>query len=285
METFSALLSICAGNSPVTGEFPAQRPVTRSFDVFFDLRLIKRLSKQSWGWWFETPWRPLWRHCNVHRIMFPWEKPSPVERRGPYQWHFCYIIHLSMSPMIILSWDTNLTVLAHPSAGTVLTTGVTCVLEKNYFAVDISHSSRVDMTCQTPILSQHYTCIVEKFKCNKFHPRRSPMSTTKTDYKESRPHVLWQYKNWVQNGLFKMKMIGKLYHHTGGNWFVDGTRSNKCMKLPLNILWVCQEDMMYFSTHSRRRITAVCVNSKSIYKGSDNHPPNTSYQIIFLINP
>ena len=39
------------GNSPVTGEFPAQRPVTRSFDVFFDLRLNKRLSKQRWGWW------------------------------------------------------------------------------------------------------------------------------------------------------------------------------------------------------------------------------------------
>ena len=39
METFSALLAICAGNSPATGEFPAQRPVTRSFDVFFDLRL------------------------------------------------------------------------------------------------------------------------------------------------------------------------------------------------------------------------------------------------------
>ena len=64
IETFSALLTICAGNSPVTGEFPAQRPVTRSFDIFFDLRLHKRLSKQSWGWWFETPSRPLWRHCN-----------------------------------------------------------------------------------------------------------------------------------------------------------------------------------------------------------------------------
>ena len=37
METFSALLAFCAGNSPVTGEFPAQRPVKRSFDVFFDL--------------------------------------------------------------------------------------------------------------------------------------------------------------------------------------------------------------------------------------------------------
>ena len=65
METFSALLVICAVNSSVPGKFPAQRPVTRSFDVFFDLRLNKRLSKQSWGWWFETLSSPLWRHCNV----------------------------------------------------------------------------------------------------------------------------------------------------------------------------------------------------------------------------
>ena len=69
METFSALLAICAGNSPVIGEFPAQRPVTRNFDVFFDLRLNKRLSKQSWGWWFKTPSRPLWRQCNdIHTV-------------------------------------------------------------------------------------------------------------------------------------------------------------------------------------------------------------------------
>ena len=48
METFSALLALCAG----------------SFDVFFDLRLSKRLSKQSRRWWFEMPSRSLWRHCN-----------------------------------------------------------------------------------------------------------------------------------------------------------------------------------------------------------------------------
>ena len=46
------------------GEFPSQRPVTRSFDVSFDLRLNTRLCKQSWGWWFETPSRLLWRHRN-----------------------------------------------------------------------------------------------------------------------------------------------------------------------------------------------------------------------------
>ena len=61
MEAFHALLAICAGNSPVPGD---QRPVTRRFDVFFDLRLNKRLSKQSWGWWFETPSRPVWHHCS-----------------------------------------------------------------------------------------------------------------------------------------------------------------------------------------------------------------------------
>ena len=61
METFSALLAICAGNSPV----PAQRPVARSFDVFFALRQNDRLSKQWWGWWIEMSSRPLWRHCNV----------------------------------------------------------------------------------------------------------------------------------------------------------------------------------------------------------------------------
>ena len=64
METFSTLLAICAENSPVPGEFPAQRPVTRSFDVFFDLRPNKLLSKQSWGWWSETPSSSLWRHRN-----------------------------------------------------------------------------------------------------------------------------------------------------------------------------------------------------------------------------
>ena len=70
METFSVLLAICVGNSPVTGEFPAQKTVTQSFDVFFDLRLNKRLSKQWWGWWFETLSCPSWRHCNDIRACF-----------------------------------------------------------------------------------------------------------------------------------------------------------------------------------------------------------------------
>ena len=78
VETFCALLALCAMNSPVTGEFPSQRPATRSFDVFLDLRLNEGLSKQSWGWWFEAPSRPLLRHSNgddstYYRL---WRNPS-----------------------------------------------------------------------------------------------------------------------------------------------------------------------------------------------------------------
>ena len=85
IETFSALLSLCAGNSPVTGEFTAQRPVTQSFDVFFDLCLNERLSKKSWGWWFETPSCPLWRHCNaINACMYRCEHIWPSICRYAY---------------------------------------------------------------------------------------------------------------------------------------------------------------------------------------------------------
>ena len=69
MEIFSALLALWAGNSPIAGEFSAQRPVTRGFHVFFDLRLNQKLSKQWRRRWFETPWCSFWRHCYV--IFFP----------------------------------------------------------------------------------------------------------------------------------------------------------------------------------------------------------------------
>ena len=81
IEAFFALLAFCAGNSPVTGEFPEQRQVTRSFDVFFDPRLNKRLSNQSWGWWSETPMCPLWRHCNVYPTFEIWQIDWLVQER------------------------------------------------------------------------------------------------------------------------------------------------------------------------------------------------------------
>ena len=75
------LLAFCVGNSTVTSKFPTQRLVTQSFDVFFDLCLNKTLSKQSWGWWFETPSCSSWCHCNgwPHLCMMAW----PTMALGP----------------------------------------------------------------------------------------------------------------------------------------------------------------------------------------------------------
>ena len=69
MKKFSASLALCLGISLVTGEFPSQRPVTWSFDVFFDLCLNKWLSKQSRRRWFEMPPRSLWHHCNGVKLL------------------------------------------------------------------------------------------------------------------------------------------------------------------------------------------------------------------------
>ena len=74
METFSALLIFCEGNSPVAGEFPSQRPVTRSFGVFFDVRPNKRLSKPWRRQWFETTSHSLWRHRNVSGFSLQYHK-------------------------------------------------------------------------------------------------------------------------------------------------------------------------------------------------------------------
>ena len=91
METFSALPAFCVGNSPVTGEFLTQRPVTRSFDVFFDLHLNKRLRKQSWGWWFETLSFALWRHCNEVTVGECWRLQCIVQSTPVKQ---CTAIHV-----------------------------------------------------------------------------------------------------------------------------------------------------------------------------------------------
>ena len=86
---------------------PAQRSVTRSFDVFFDLCLNKRLSKQWWGWWFETLSHPLWRHSNVsfkfremrenaNTFVFFWNKVSTTT----YE-------YTTMTTFLLLDWRHN----------------------------------------------------------------------------------------------------------------------------------------------------------------------------------
>ena len=103
MVTISAPLAICPWNSPVTGEFPAHKPVTRSFGIFFDLHLNKRLSKQSWRWWFKTPSRPLWRHCNGL---------CPLQRYQLIFRHICWphstAVYLSGGRYAIQLWKNNM---------------------------------------------------------------------------------------------------------------------------------------------------------------------------------
>ena len=113
METLSALLALCAGNSPVTGEFPAQRPVTRSFDVFFDLRLNKRLSKQSWRWWLGCHRAHydgamirmvLLSLSNIEKIVQGTNELTVPNRAEPSDWH----VLLNALPSTILHFDNIL---------------------------------------------------------------------------------------------------------------------------------------------------------------------------------
>ena len=118
LKTFSVLLVLCEGKPPVTAGFPS---VTRSVDVFFDLRLNKRLSKQSRCWWFESPSRWLWRHCIVRIALSTLNAPffnstgviceQGVVRMYSYNTNFypdmlrvqgyCYNLSPSVSPSVL----------------------------------------------------------------------------------------------------------------------------------------------------------------------------------------
>ena len=123
----SVLLAICAGNSPVPGEFPTQKPVTRSFDVFFDLHLNKRLSKQSWGWWLETLSRPLGRHCNG--LCALWRSKAcdcdlfgdPGRAVGDHKWrlsrvHYIFAMHCTQCTMTKWCTANHVIILLHLTA-------------------------------------------------------------------------------------------------------------------------------------------------------------------------
>ena len=91
-------VAFCVGNSPVTRDFPSQRPMTRSFDIFFNLRLNKRLSEQLWGWWFETPSRSSWRHyndgqrCNLKSRMIQCSNHHLANAQVAQSWYFILIL-------------------------------------------------------------------------------------------------------------------------------------------------------------------------------------------------
>ena len=73
---------LCVEFTGHTCEFPSQRPVTRSFDGFFDLHLNKRLRKPLWGWLFETSSLSLWRHRNDHSMALLFWRHHTISWRG-----------------------------------------------------------------------------------------------------------------------------------------------------------------------------------------------------------
>ena len=97
MTSSNGNISFCEGNSPVTGEFPSQRPVTRSFDVFFELHLNKLLSKPLICRWLETSVRSLWRHSNVIRrwlsILGAWPSANTIKTKlRPAYWVYMVVL-------------------------------------------------------------------------------------------------------------------------------------------------------------------------------------------------
>ena len=143
METFSTFLALCAGNSPVSGESPEQTPLTRSFGVFFDLRLNKRSSKQSRRRWFETPLCPLWRHCNVWTGQ--WHVHSRVSSVPIHVWEIYTLLMIMLTDifqnssrvyrlgffLLFLTFSTGMAA-SHPS---LLFLGVRCSRAGPYFII------------------------------------------------------------------------------------------------------------------------------------------------------
>ena len=129
METFSALLALCTGDSQVTGEFSAQRPVTQTFDVFFHSCLNKRLSKQSWGWWFETPSRSLWRHYNEYSKNLRNLMPGTqfIKLLCTQLTHWGGVMHICVSRLNIIGSDNGLSLCWHQCWNVV-----NLVLETNF---------------------------------------------------------------------------------------------------------------------------------------------------------
>ena len=113
METFSALLALCAGNSPVTGEFPSQRPVTHSFDVFFDLRpiyfeLVLDIPVSLWsavGEYTDTNnYLTSIIRFEINIIMFSW--PFVVQKNESYRTniYFMPLTNARSFVLLVLPW-------------------------------------------------------------------------------------------------------------------------------------------------------------------------------------
>ena len=127
METFTALLALCAGNSPVTGKFPSQVPVTRSFDVFLGPHLSGRLNTHSGRQWFQTASRSLWRHCSDDEAFHSADAvcgnsspkvsqgvPHGLPIRGRSMW--CLLWDTGVNKVLAFSLCIVFNIMSHPTA-------------------------------------------------------------------------------------------------------------------------------------------------------------------------
>ena len=114
MGTFSAKLTFFEGNLLVTSGFPSKRPAIRSFNIFFDLRLNKRLNKQSRRRRFETPSPLSWLHCNevmiraMEYILWILGPHSRVEKSHIYidEYNFTHESIINNWRMYVMSFDS-----------------------------------------------------------------------------------------------------------------------------------------------------------------------------------
>ena len=172
---------LCEGNSPVTGGFPWQRPVTRSFDVFFILCLNKRLIKQSKRRWFETQSPSLWRHGNESAR---------------------FLVHTSLGKLSIYVRDNNRAVrTAMWSVGIVILLSTGSILIFGYQEVEMSYWPNfrqwlhAEVVCMTTLVVP-VTKIPSKWKLSHSVQRYISVPYTKTEINQCIASCVLYFQSW-----------------------------------------------------------------------------------------
>ena len=207
---------------PVPGDFPAQRLVTRSFDVFFDLRLNKRLSKQSWGWW--SP--PLWRHCNeISGIHIPylnyrsvsvtsyqcllmefWSVCQKATRSSPLQWRH----GVTCASMRLISHGFLFNRYLRPTTSKTTIIHIAGPLWGDQLVNAGSHSEKATYTKNVPMSCRHWHVISSS-------PNVSPVEFLILTIKFQRTWLIWmRLSNSNQKKFREFPVIYILVFHKVG---------------------------------------------------------------------
>ena len=171
---FRVTVPLC-GEFTGPSEFPTQRPVTRSFDVFFDLRLNKRLRKQPRGWWFETPLWSLWRHCNGI-----WMNTS--DHRNPLSIGDIIISHLGT----VVKYDIRLKFILHWNRVKTRSLRTSISFVKSIWNLAL-HNFQNDLPTEQQFMGKYFVIIFEF----KVRFRRTSFTATGPRTKWKPLHISW----------------------------------------------------------------------------------------------